>query len=627
MLTRLRARAAFAGVLLAACSNDPVAPTLDASTGDAGDPNAVVAIRVEPERLELLSRDGEPASGTVRAIAIEADGDERPAEGITWILGSPSLATITPEGVATIDGSRGGESAVLARLDRGVTTIVGEGRLVARIERRTRGDLTDDEVARFDAEPVVDAAAAPRILYPLEGAVMPRNLRAPVVQWQPQTGDGDLYRVRARSTHVELVTYLRSSDTFEHSWTIAQERWRLLADADPDAPITFEIDRWQAAHERVVRGAAPVTMHVARGGVLGEVYYWALERGRILAIDPQTATPRDVVPNPPRADAGGQRCMACHTVSRNGRWLFGRRFDDDASWIVDLAEDTTTDPPPMRYEPRPGIDTASFDPTGERLLAAWEGRLFVVDARTGLEVASSGLPTTLASMPTWSPSGDLAAWIVADASESDAPSTLHVATREDADTSAFATSRALHAGADLSSAPEGGSRDALPSWTPDDRFLVFQHGAQAFTSGAPGARAALYLARVEDGHTARLDAASGGTDAFWPTVSPYVTDEADDRRFYWVAFHSRRDYGNARAGTWGRRIRQLWITAVDADPDDGVDASHPPVWLPGQERDYDNVAAYWAPESCRGGGQSCADGSECCSGECTDEGICTAPPI
>ena len=98
--------------------------------------------------------------------------------------------------MATIDGSRGGESAVLARLDRGVTTIIGEGRLVARVERHTQGDLTDDEVARFDAEPVVDAAAAPRILYPVEGAVMPRNLLAPVVQWQPQNGAGDLVTTR-----------------------------------------------------------------------------------------------------------------------------------------------------------------------------------------------------------------------------------------------------------------------------------------------------------------------------------------------------------------------------------------------------------------------------------------------
>lgn len=639
----LPARAVLLGALMASCApSDPIAPVRDGGPDDAADPNAVVAIRVEPERLELLSRDGAPVAGSFRAFLVEADGDERPAEGATWILGMPSLASIDAEGTARIDGTRAGETSVIARFEVGSETIAGEARLVARLERELAGDLSDEERARFDVEPVSDEGAAPRLLYPVDGAMQPRNLRAPVVQWRPNDAAGDLYRVRARTAHVELVAFFRHGAGFSHAWEIDSELWRTLVDADLDPEVTFEIDRWQSARSRVVRGSAAVTMRIARGGVLGEVYYWALERGRVLAIDPRTATRRDVVPSPPPAPVGeGQRCIACHTVSRDGRWLFGRRFDDDASWIVDLSEDTTTDPPPMRYAPRTGIDTASFDPTGDLLLAASAGRLFVVDATSGTELSSSGLPAMGAAMPTWSPSGALVAWISSSVDaevEPAAPSTLQIAERAPGDAMAFTGERTLHVGLSLEDAPEGGARDALPSWTPDDRFLVLQHGAQAFTSGAPEALGALYLVAVEDGSVHRLDAASGGSDAaqaFWPTVSPFITQEADPsgrstiRPVYWIAFHSRRDYGNALAGTWGRRVRQLWITAVDASPEDGVDPSTPPVWLPGQETDIDNVAAYWAPEPCRGAGQSCADGSECCSGSCIDDSgarVCAAPP-
>lgn len=603
-------------ILACACGgNAPCAERAcgeDASARDGGDPNAIVALRIEPASLAIELAEGDGGSGNFSAFFVEADGDERAAEDVEWSLGRRDLASIDASGHVSTDTDRGGESTVFASAGELSATAT----LVLRVTR------TFGASDRFETL-VTDASAAPILLYPLDGAVSPRNLRPPVVQWRPASGEGDVYRVRLETPHARVVAYLEGDE--DSAWPVDEGAWRLLIESDPDAEIAIDVDRWQTSRERALAGASTVRMRVARGVVGGEVYYWALDRGRIYAVDPETATARDVVPSPP-PQGDGHRCIACHTVSRDGRWLWGRRFDDDAGFVVDLAGDTTTDPPPMRYAPTSGIDTAAFDPSGDLLLAArGDGALFVADASSGLALESTGLPSSLASMPAWSPSGDLVAWIAASSVDANAPSSLVIADR---DGLAFGAPRTLHEGSDAESAPEGGAVDALPSFTPDDRFLVFQHAPQAFTTGLVAPTSALHLVSTEGGAAQRLDALSEG-HAFWPTVSPYLTTEANGRRYYWVAFHSRRDYGNALAGTWGRRTRQLWIAAVDADPEEGVDPSFVPVWLPGQEREIDNVAAYWAPEPCRAEGQSCVDDGECCGGACVDgpEGrTCAAPP-
>jgi hypothetical protein len=115
----------------------------------------------------------------------------------------------------------------------------------------------------------------------------------------------------------------------------------------------------------------------------------------------------------------------------------------------------------------------------------------------------------------------------------------------------------------------------------------------------------------------RLDNANGGvsgTSGFWPTFSPYTTTE-NGSTYYWIAFFSQRDYGNAQAGTKGTQRRQLWVTSVKAGATT-VDPSSVAYWLPGQDTTSDNAAGRWAPTACRANAASCQVSSECCSGSC-----------
>jgi hypothetical protein len=74
-----------------------------------------------------------------------------------------------------------------------------------------------------------------------------------------------------------------------------------------------------------------------------------------------------------------------------------------------------------------------------------------------------------------------------------------------------------------------------------------------------------------------------------PNFSPF-----DSGGYFWLAFYSTRDYGNAQVGTRGSGRRQIWVTAVSNNPTPGADPSHVAFWLPDQDPATDNMSAYWS---------------------------------
>ena len=98
--------------------------------------------------------------------------------------------------------------------------------------------------------------------------------------------------------------------------------------------------------------------------------------------------------------------------------------------------------------------------------------------------------------------------------------------------------------------------------------------------------------------------------------------------YAWVVFTSRRMYGNvAQIGPWVSDPRhypwqdqitdkKLWVAAVDLNGKPGTDPSHPAFYLPAQELHAGNARGYWTVEPCRGDGQGCMTGDQCCAGFC-----------
>jgi hypothetical protein len=626
----------------ASSTDAPVVP--DAAPDDVPDltPGKTVALEIEPASVTLTSRDGAVATQSFQLLAIDAAGQRTPVSHGVWSLDHDRVGRIDDDGVFRTHGTAGGDVHVEALLTSPDGVVLrARATIEVFLTRQFIAPSTSSrEIANFDAPAIPDSGRAASVVYPLEGAVMPRNVPPPHVQWD-QSVAGDVFRVRVSTPHVSVTAFVSSLDArYRVGWRVDPLAWRLIAESDPDAPVEFAVDRWELLSGRVYSGR-PVRIRLANGNLYGAVYYWDVgppgsNRSEITRISADSALRTVVVPNPPRPEGARSTCIACHSVSRDGRYLSAAIGNSNAS-VFDLTADLSRNPAPTLFPPEHADYLgSSFSPDNTRLVISGTQRggagFAMIDPFTGISVATTGLPSTPAASPSWSPDGHSIAFIdgVPDGAESVESGSLAVLPRIGPD--AFGPPVVLHRGEDLAGAPEGGSADARPNWSPDARWIAFQHGPRNNSVDGVVPPGALYMVRSTGGAPRRLDRASGDSDSYWPTFAPFVTTERGPAaRYYWLAFYSRRDYGNAHGGTRGTGRRQLWVTAIDPDAPEGTDPSSVPYWLPGQDPQTSNMGAMWAPEACRTNGNECRVSSECCSGECRmvpDSTVwrCVSPP-
>jgi hypothetical protein len=241
------------------------------------------------------------------------------------------------------------------------------------------------------------------------------------------------------------------------------------------------------------------------------------------------------------------------------------------------------------------------------------------------------VPTNNVAHPSWSPDGKTVAFISNVSGWTSSASftggdltTVSV----DSKTDIFSNLQVIHQGASLASSdPAGGNADCFPTWTPDSKYLVFDHTSNTRGTGMTRLDSSLYIMPPRPGATpTRLAIASdsaGHPQSHYPNVSPFTSGG-----YYWIVFYSTRDYGNAQAGTAGTGRPQLWVTAVSSSYDGIRDPSQVPYWLPGQDVAHQNADAVWAASACRATGASCSTTSDCCSGACEpgDGGFVCVPP-
>jgi hypothetical protein len=230
-------------------------------------------------------------------------------------------------------------------------------------------------------------------------------------------------------------------------------------------------------------------------------------------------------------------------------------------------------------------------------------------------VANSGLDGVHLGMPAFAPDGSLLAYVDHTSGN---PLKLFD----------FDNTQGAAKNSRILVAQGSGATIAFPSITPDAKGVVYHRGPYDTRTG----NADLYLASTQSGQETRLAAldgdgypfAAGTRDLSYnyePTFAPVAAGG-----YFWVVFTSRRTYGNMLTGD-PTVTKQLWVAAIDQNPTPGKDPSHPPFHLPGQDTTSVNMRGFWALDPCKGDGQGCTSGTECCGGYCDATGGDAGGPV
>ncbi|HTQ41429.1 MAG TPA: hypothetical protein VMI75_01650 [Polyangiaceae bacterium] len=631
----------------------------DGSAGDDGSSDgpsfggdsshgAVVALSVTPKTSTItVTNPASPPTTTLTAVATYADGTNANVPA-SWTVDRFDIAgvgaasgKVTPTGttfgIVTATASAAGKTATGA-VTVDLKTAINPGNVPPAGQTSLNGATASD--------PGVTTFA-----YPYDGTVFPEGLLPPEQQWNGGAA-GDQYSLHYTGPHFDLTVYFEADPPSR--MTLPVTMWNSLTSSLASLPITVELHRLSGG---TAYKSASQAWHVANANLRGDIYYWAINQGQIYKIDlasgmrspvfdsgPSTSlgTPTPLnsgSPNsPPWEDNGaGKRCVACHSVSKDGSTLVSvfSRYSPGSTGPVGFVSLATGAIADISDYTTDGIYDA-LSPDGAFSVVNYS------DKSMGLVVSSTAMPAASAldgqtnlCDPVFSPDGTLFALAANCDPGFGYPvefRTSNLVVYSFSKTAPYFTNPQT-----VVTSSGQGDAIAFPSFSPDSKFVFFQRGdySRAKYGTNQHGNDDLYVVPAQAG-AAPVALASANNPGnvlpadsqhlnYAPTVNPIASGG-----YVWVVFTSPRDYGNEMVSPEGappndatyQNHKQLWVAAVDANIGT-VDPSHPPFWLPGQDSTTANMFGYWALSPCKptmgdGGPQTCAAGFECCSGFCRD---------
>jgi hypothetical protein len=505
--------------------------------------------------------------------------------------------------------------------------------------------------------------------YPYDQTVFPRGLLPPQLMWNGGSA-GDVYYVHLVGPSFDLGLFTSADPPSR--FTPTQLAWNALTTSAAAKSATVSLHRMTGGEDggaTQVYASAQETWTIADANLSGTIYYWAINEGQIIQLDlesgtitpafssgPSTSlgTPTPInsgaPASPPWEDNGaGLRCVACHSVSKDGSTLtsvFSRAgstgplgFYDFAGSAIGVISDYTQS---VTYD--------ALSPNGQYAVANFSSETMgLMSTATGTPVASGLDGVASLCDPTFSPDGTLFALSQGCTGGANYPVEFDQA---NLGLYSFSATTAPYFTAPQTVLTSTGAGDAIafPSFSPDSKFIFYQRGSYSRAKYGTNQHGVddLYVAPAQAGATQITLANANGTGVlsadsshlnYAPTVNPIAAGG-----YIWVVFTSPRDYGNLMVSPQGAapsdatysNHKQLWVTAVDANIGT-VDPSHPAFWLPGQDETSTNMFGYWALAPCKpsptdgGAPPSCSAGFDCCTGFCRSSGddagaVCTGAP-
>ncbi len=501
-------------------------------------------------------------------------------------------------------------------------------------------------------------ASGMRYLYPYHRTVFPRGMLPPVLQWQEAPGGTSAGLLRLTSNKFAYKGCI--TPTAPGQFAIPQNVWDAATGNSEGASDPLRVQLTTSGGGGV-SGPIEMELVIALASLKGAIYYNTYNspqnanNGAVMRLLASAPSPTPYLSIAGIAPLGP--CVSCHSLSADGSTMLAANHFYPAGPYTSHAFDVQSGPPqnpPALPAPPATLDEAGFAgiyPDGSRFLTTGSpsmtslipfpagpgnvvgmvgpktSRLFRVS--DGMQLPAPGWDGTIqfAKMPMFSPNGDKVVFNHHEDSNGHSLAVMDF----DAATNTFSAYRRI--------AQDPIGFPCWPFFTPDSKGVVYAlSSVDDCTSAHPArpwvAKSDLWYVDLASATARPLAVAGGfaggspyvpypGRDEHWeyfPTVSPVAAGG-----YFWVFFTSRRNYGNTIvANVEDVATKKIWVAAIDIDAPPNADPSHPAFYLPGQEIQSGNIRAFAALEPCRGDGQGCSSGVDCCCGGC-EGGVCGCP--
>lgn len=572
--------------------------------------DGVTGIEVEPPVATLTVPLGGTATQDFQVFGVTRDGRReitaRCSLAVDAVFGSIKEATLTAL-------PHGGKTSVVAACG----SLMGQGLLVVNLEGSVvvGPNTPPDAGTIFDnATTGSDPARAPRIEYPIDKAVSPRNIPSIEVQWTPASND--LFHIALSATFAKIDVYTTDLEAL-----LEPAHWDSLVGSVAGEDLAIAIEGLSRAAPATKFPGTGATIRVTHDTIdKTAIYYWASSQGNIMSQTFGEPTAPSVV----KGD-----CTSCHSVSRNGSRIgYSRCVANDCNQLYAGF---------LRYDGGAQLWNEKVDANGKTILGSYStfapvGNPFPDDDKAvALVSMSTGtlqlydpdtggvLPSNLA-VATHGPGAPRSALMAdwsADGTQVVFASSPHAGQWIDLNDGRIATmSYSYTGGQHVFGEPKfivpdpialaGGtySNFFFPSFSPDGALVVF-NAARAQWRNFTDAKTAgqrLMLADANGAWIGDLSALNGGPgdmDITWAHWAPNVSAD-----YYWVVFSSERDYGHRTTLATSpasckqngvKQCKQIWLAAIAKSRlGAGMDPSAPPMWLPGQNALANNISPYWS---------------------------------
>jgi hypothetical protein len=479
----------------------------------------------------------------------------------------------------------------------------------------------------------VTTGTVPTIVYPSNETRFPRNIYRTLFQWKAQGMTQFRLKFDGPGTHVTVYSDGKHADCAKSTdagcWEADEESWFLISYGNAGQTVIVTIDGLDTSTQPpTVRRAKSITIGFSKQDVTGAIFYWSTTSAGIRRANIAASAPEDYITGKPSTTyanpADSVKCVACHVVSRDGKYLVAPvdAMSGQSIWVTEVTKDAPPHPLVKSIANTKGHGFATISPDNATVIAAFGGKMWTVDRATGAYGADLPLGSLQGTHPDWSPDGKQ---VVFATGAGDGPKGASLATIPFANgqwgtpkvivdgatnngTAGAATTGAAGTGGGMmpmggmkpmggmmpmggmTGGMMGGATNLFPMHSPDGKWIAYSRGQrgdhgdltyQLWTVGAAGG------SPVELVNANRV-VSNQLTDGTHENAQPTWAPPGD---YHWVAFNSVREYGVVLP----KGTQQIWVAAIDPAKlaQGGVDPSFPAFRLQFQGLNEDNHRAYW----------------------------------